>query len=76
MVFLPDAICGGAMERATLNGYTEHKESSSMASCFKGLLLILAIAFVATSVSGCNTIRGVGKDIERGGQKIQGAADR
>lgn len=47
-----------------------------MRSILNGLLLVLALAFVASSVQGCNTIRGVGKDIERGGQKIQGAADR
>jgi predicted small secreted protein len=37
---------------------------------------ILALAFVvaAVSVSGCNTIRGMGKDIEKGGEKIQDAA--
>ncbi|WP_231968248.1 entericidin A/B family lipoprotein [Orrella dioscoreae] len=26
--------------------------------------------------AGCNTVDGAGKDIERGGEKIQGAADR
>ncbi len=26
-------------------------------------------------MTGCNTIHGAGKDIERGGEKVQGAAD-
>jgi entericidin B len=26
-------------------------------------------------VTGCNTMHGAGKDIERGGEKVQGAAD-
>ena len=35
-------------------------------------LLCLAVTFLA----GCNTMEGAGKDIERGGEKIQDAADR
>jgi predicted small secreted protein len=30
---------------------------------------------VMLSLSGCNTIRGIGQDIERGGQAIKKAAD-
>jgi predicted small secreted protein len=26
-------------------------------------------------IAGCNTISGAGKDIERGGEKVQGAAE-
>ncbi|CAG9170576.1 hypothetical protein LMG23992_01651 [Cupriavidus laharis] len=26
-------------------------------------------------ITGCNTISGAGKDIERGGEKVQGAAE-
>jgi predicted small secreted protein len=38
---------------------------------------ILAILLaIATLSAGCNTMSGAGKDIERGGEKIQGAADR
>lgn len=33
--------------------------------------LILAIAMLATTLTGCNTVDGIGKDIERGGEKIQ-----
>ncbi|CAM3860445.1 entericidin A/B family lipoprotein [Kerstersia gyiorum] len=33
--------------------------------------LILAIAMLATTLAGCNTVDGIGKDIERGGEKIQ-----
>jgi entericidin B len=35
---------------------------------------ILATAFVAgafATLAGCNTIQGTGKDIERGGEKVQ-----
>ncbi|WP_253602203.1 entericidin A/B family lipoprotein [Kerstersia gyiorum] len=33
--------------------------------------LILAIVMLATTLAGCNTVDGIGKDIERGGEKIQ-----
>ncbi|WP_414691419.1 entericidin A/B family lipoprotein [Noviherbaspirillum sp.] len=28
------------------------------------------------SLSACNTMKGMGKDVERGGEKMQGAAER
>jgi entericidin B len=34
------------------------------------LLSLLAMGVLA----GCNTVEGMGKDIERGGEKLQGAA--
>ena len=33
--------------------------------------MAMAMSFVVT---GCNTVEGVGKDIERGGEKLQGEA--
>ena len=36
---------------------------------------VIALALIAF-FAGCNTMAGAGKDIERGGEKIQGAADR
>ncbi|MGZ5231026.1 MAG: entericidin A/B family lipoprotein [Burkholderiales bacterium] len=38
--------------------------------------IALAGAVAALLLSACNTIEGAGKDIERGGEKIQGAAER
>jgi predicted small secreted protein len=37
--------------------------------------MVLVAGLVASAFAGCNTLRGVGKDIERGGQKIQEATD-
>jgi predicted small secreted protein len=34
--------------------------------------LLLALLF--TGLAGCNTIQGLGKDIERGGEKLQGTS--
>jgi entericidin B len=36
----------------------------------------MLIAGLAVVFSGCNTMHGAGKDIERGGEKIQEKADR
>jgi len=38
------------------------------------MLIALIATFFAISLTGCNTFQGAGKDIERGGEKIQGAA--
>ncbi len=35
---------------------------------------LVATLLVAMVLAGCNTIQGAGKDIERGGEKIQDAA--
>lgn len=37
---------------------------------------LFAIVLAAWVLSGCNTVAGVGKDIERGGEKLQGSAER
>ncbi|HKO87733.1 MAG TPA: entericidin A/B family lipoprotein [Burkholderiales bacterium] len=37
---------------------------------------LIALAVVALFITGCNTVQGAGKDIERGGEKVQGAAER
>jgi predicted small secreted protein len=36
--------------------------------------LIAAVALAAVVLAGCNTVKGMGKDLERGGEKVQGAA--
>lgn len=39
----------------------------------KAIVLVLLGASVV--IAGCNTVKGAGKDIERGGESIQKAAD-
>lgn len=41
----------------------------------KKLVSLLLVTF-AIGLSGCNTVSGVGKDIEKGGESIQKAADK
>ena len=35
---------------------------------------ILALIALGVTLAGCNTMSGVGRDIERGGEKMQGEA--
>jgi entericidin B len=53
-----------ASDRYTMNG---------VKTMFKKLLALLLLAgFVA----GCNTMAGAGKDIQRGGEKLQDSAEK
>jgi predicted small secreted protein len=38
-------------------------------------ILLLALAVGTLLAAGCNTVHGLGRDIERGGEKTQDAAD-
>lgn len=38
------------------------------------LLPLLALMFATVVMTGCNTIDGMGRDIERGGEKLQNKA--
>lgn len=38
------------------------------------LLLLVAVAMLTMAI-GCNTVKGVGKDVEKLGEKIQKTAD-
>ena len=42
----------------------------------KKTISMLSILMFAFSLSACNTIKGMGKDVERGGEKVQGAAEK
>lgn len=42
----------------------------------KRLIAIALLAGFALGLAGCNTVQGAGKDIEHGGDAIQGAAQR
>ena len=39
-------------------------------------LIAFALAAALAALAGCNTMKGLGQDIERGGEKLQGAADK
>ncbi|MFN7275888.1 MAG: entericidin A/B family lipoprotein [bacterium] len=37
---------------------------------------IAALLLAALGMAGCNTVEGVGKDIERGGERLQDSAEK
>jgi predicted small secreted protein len=40
------------------------------------MMRILAAILATALLGACNTMEGLGQDIERGGEKLQGAADK
>ena len=43
---------------------------------FKRILATLMLLGMFGAIAGCNTMSGLGQDIERGGEKLQDKADR
>ena len=42
----------------------------------KKIISILSILMFTLGLTACNTMKGFGKDVERGGEKVQGAAEK
>ena len=38
--------------------------------------LVAGLLLAVLGLAGCNTVEGVGKDIERGGERLQDSADK
>ncbi len=38
--------------------------------------LIAMLAFLGFALSGCNTMEGVGEDVQKGGEKLENAAEK
>jgi entericidin B len=56
------------------NSGGDHCEEQQMNRIFLTALMMLTMLGPLTALSGCNTVAGAGEDIERGGQKVEGAA--
>lgn len=41
----------------------------------RAALLFVLVSFSVLALSGCNTVRGVGQDVEKAGEEVQEAAD-
>jgi entericidin B len=41
----------------------------------KMLRVLVSIVLLASVVTGCNTVKGAGQDVQQGGKAISGAAD-
>lgn len=42
----------------------------------KKAVSVLSILILTLGLTACNTMKGFGQDVERGGEKVQGAADK
>ena len=42
----------------------------------KKIVSVLSILLFALGLTACNTMKGMGQDIEKGGQKMENAADK
>ena len=42
----------------------------------KNILAIIAAALAIAALGGCNTVEGIGKDVKKGGEAIEKAADK
>jgi predicted small secreted protein len=42
----------------------------------KAIATLLALSFAALALTGCNTIRGAGEDIQKAGSAIENAAKK
>lgn len=42
----------------------------------KKIISVLGVLMFSIGLSACNTMAGMGKDVERGGERMQGAAER
>jgi predicted small secreted protein len=42
----------------------------------KKIVSVLSILMFAMGLTACNTMKGMGQDVERGGQKMENAADK
>ena len=40
------------------------------------ILTVILLAFSPVVMTACNTVEGAGKDVKRGGEKLENAADR
>lgn len=41
----------------------------------RNVLMFALVSFSVLALSGCNTVRGVGQDVEKAGDEVQEAAD-
>ena len=55
-------------------GITKTKAEMAVETAFETMKKALALALIAFVVTGCNTISGVGKDVQKAGAVVEGAA--
>ncbi len=67
---MPQRLCYSSHQDARM-GILRHEERPMKRTIALGILLLATLLVM----SGCNTVRGMGQDIEQGGEAIQRSAD-
>jgi len=67
-------FCLSTILSAYVQGINQ-QENFQMNAIKKVIVSAAVFAALGSAILGCNTMKGAGKDVERGGEKIQGAAD-
>lgn len=64
-----------AMDAATRAMHPHNEKFVRRLNMLKKLIAAAGCAFLLVMLTGCNTVQGLGKDIEKAGEKTQDAAD-
>ena len=67
----PRIVARGLLIRSSGGESHHYFNYSEGAAMFRKLIYCFAALATALALSACNTMSGVGKDVEKGGQKIQ-----
>jgi entericidin B len=72
----PNSARSGALQRhPNQRGAPQAQKENFMTKAIKAVLLVVALSYSGLALTACNTMEGLGEDVERGGEKLQGAAD-
>jgi predicted small secreted protein len=75
-VFAGTALARGVHRQMGGRASRANQSNDQRRSTMIRRLAAFTIAAALLVLAGCNTMHGLGQDIERGGEKLQGAADK
>lgn len=70
----PERVRRGRTHRTVRNPAAQRLIEGEKQEAIMKKLVALVLALMVTGLAGCNTMHGLGKDIERGGEKLQGTS--
>jgi predicted small secreted protein len=59
----------------TLRREIQHERNVNMKAFKRVVVALVLVALIGIGALACNTVKGAGKDVEKGGQGIQNAAE-
>ena len=67
-------MCFDSLDKVLIEIRRRNQTMNALKKSLSTLLVVCSLGVIFGSL-GCNTVHGVGQDIERGGEKTQDAAD-